>query len=178
MQKAKMNTPDEFFDKAREIAKRLDKTEDKLGTLEEAIEFDKKRNYQYTTPVAWMRRLNGRIIRITPEKIWDDDEPLYTAALLPTIVKDEQGKVVAVTLTNEEHQVQEVLWEAPRELSNRAEQLYDDLCDAWQSDMEHGVKCLNEKAVDDFKNNYPELNVMISRVMSFLNEIADTKESE
>ena len=51
--------------------------EDKLGTLEEAIEFDKKRNYQYT---------------------------------VPTIVKDEQGKVVAVTLTNEEHQVQEVLW--------------------------------------------------------------------
>jgi hypothetical protein len=27
--------------------------EDKLGTLEEAIEFDKKRNYQYTAPVAW-----------------------------------------------------------------------------------------------------------------------------
>lgn len=51
--------------------------EDKLGTLEEAIEFYKKRNYQYT---------------------------------VPTIVKDEQGKVVAVTLTNEEHQVQEVLW--------------------------------------------------------------------
>jgi hypothetical protein len=59
--------------------------EDKLGTLEEAIEFDKKRNYQYT---------------------------------VPTIVKDKQGKVVAVTLTNEEHQVQEVLWQAPRELSN------------------------------------------------------------
>jgi hypothetical protein len=36
----------------------------------------------------------------------------------PTVVKDEQGKVVAVTLTNEEHQVQEVLWEAPRELSD------------------------------------------------------------
>jgi hypothetical protein len=27
--------------------------EDKLGTLEEAIEFDKKRNYQYTTPVEY-----------------------------------------------------------------------------------------------------------------------------
>ena len=26
------------------------KEEDKLGTLEEAIEFDKKRNYQYTAP--------------------------------------------------------------------------------------------------------------------------------
>ena len=26
------------------------KHEDKLGTLEEAIEFDKKRNYQYTAP--------------------------------------------------------------------------------------------------------------------------------
>jgi hypothetical protein len=61
------------------------KQEDKLGTLEEAIEFDKKRNYQYTSP---------------------------------TIVKDEQGKVVAVTLTNEEHQVQKVLWQAPRELSD------------------------------------------------------------
>jgi len=70
------------------------------------------------------------------------------------------------------------LYIAPRELSDKAEQLYDDLCDAWQSDMEHGVKCLNEKAVDDFKNNYPELNVMISRFMSFLNEISDIKESE
>jgi hypothetical protein len=71
-------------------------------------------------PIAWMRRLNGRIIRITPEKVWDDDEPLYTEYqdLMPTIVKDEQGKVVAITLTNEEHQVQEVLWEAPRELSD------------------------------------------------------------
>jgi hypothetical protein len=39
--------------------------------------------------------------------------------LMPTIVKDEQGKVVAVTLTNEEHQLQEVLWQSPRELSNQ-----------------------------------------------------------
>jgi hypothetical protein len=30
-------------------------------------------------PVAWMRRQNGRIIRITPEPVWDTDEPLYTA---------------------------------------------------------------------------------------------------
>jgi hypothetical protein len=45
---------------------------------------------------------------------------IYTAPreLMTTIVKDEQGKVVAVTLTNEQHQVQEVLWEAPRELSD------------------------------------------------------------
>ncbi len=65
-----------------------------------------------------------------------------------------------------------------KELSSKAELLYDDLCDAWQSDMEHGVKFLNDKAVDDFKNNYPELNVMISRVMSFLNELADNMYSK
>jgi hypothetical protein len=57
------------------------------------------------------------------EKHFDEYEARpaqYTATreLMPTIVKDEQGKVVAVTLTNEEHQVQEVLWQAPRELSD------------------------------------------------------------
>jgi hypothetical protein len=57
-------------------------------------------------------------------------------------------------------------------LSEKAEQLYDDLCHAWQADMEHGVKWLNEMAVEDFENHYPELNVMICRVMSFLNEVA------
>ena len=30
-------------------------------------------------PVAWMRRLGGRIIRLSPEPVWDTDEPLYTA---------------------------------------------------------------------------------------------------
>lgn len=36
--------------------------EDKLGTLEEAIEFDKKRNYQYTAPVAWINEDGNYII--------------------------------------------------------------------------------------------------------------------
>jgi len=38
-------------------------------------------------PVAWMRRLDGRIIRLTPEPVWDTDEPLYTA---PRELSDEE----------------------------------------------------------------------------------------
>ena len=49
----------------------------------------------------------------------------------PTIVKDEQGKVVAVTLTNEEHQVQEVLWQAPRDLSDDEIDKVARLKDVW-----------------------------------------------
>jgi hypothetical protein len=52
----------------------------------------------------------------------------------PTIVKDEQGKVVAITLTNEEHQVQEVLWQAPRQLSDE-EILEVAKSKGWQGDL-------------------------------------------
>ena len=100
-------------------------------------------------PIAWMRRLNGRIIRITPEKVWDDDEPLYTEYqdLMPTIVKDEQGKVVAITLTNEEHQVQEVLWESPRELSDEElNKAFDYYCET-----DEGVLRFNYELRDEWK---------------------------
>ena len=59
-----------------------------------------------------------------------------------------------------------------------AEEIYDDLCMSWQSDMENGVKSLNEKAVEDFKKNYPALNVSISRTMQFLNNLADSEYTE
>lgn len=32
-------------------------------------------------PVAWMRRMDGRILRITPDKVRETDEPLYTSSL-------------------------------------------------------------------------------------------------
>ena len=38
-------------------------------------------------PIAWMRRLGGRIIRLSPEPVWDTDEPLYTA---PRELSDEE----------------------------------------------------------------------------------------
>lgn len=38
-------------------------------------------------PVAWMRRLDGRIIRLSPEPVWDTDEPLYVA---PRELTDEE----------------------------------------------------------------------------------------
>jgi hypothetical protein len=41
-------------------------------TIEKDIQISDK-------PVAWMRRLDDRIIRLTPEPVWDTDEPLYTA---------------------------------------------------------------------------------------------------
>jgi len=70
------------------------KPEDKLGTLEEAIEFDKKRNYQYTTPVGWWNE-NLRIhwqdaVLETKEDGWDT--PLYTA---PRELSDEEIKELA-----------------------------------------------------------------------------------
>ena len=65
-----------------------------------------------------------------------------------------------------------------KDIAQIAENVYDQLCDAWQSDMEHGVRCLNEKAVQDFKENYPEINVALGRVMSFLAELADMGEGK
>lgn len=75
-------------------------------------------------PVAWMYDTYPfiNVFSSSPPASYDMGtlKPLFTTPieLMPTIVKDEQGKVVAVTLTNEEHQVQEVLWQAPRELSD------------------------------------------------------------
>ena len=65
--------------------------EDKLGTLEEAIEFDKKRNYQYTAPVAWMDK-NG-----VPSSVQSElyNIPLYTA---PRELSDEEIMEVADNL--------------------------------------------------------------------------------
>jgi hypothetical protein len=42
-------------------------------------------------PVAWMRRQGEKIIRITPEPVWDTDEPLYTA---PRDLSDEEIKTL------------------------------------------------------------------------------------
>jgi len=70
-------------------------------------------------PVAWMRRQGKRIIRITPEQIRQDDEPLYTAPNLDVAtVRDVNGKIIAVTLIDDEHSVKDVLWQSPRELSD------------------------------------------------------------
>lgn len=66
-----------------------------------------------------------------------------------------------------------VAWESIQELVNEADDMYEDLIDSWQLDMENGVKWLNEKAVEEFKKKYPALNVSISRTMSFLNKLAD-----
>ncbi len=46
-------------------------------------------------PVAWMRRQDERILRITPEKIREDDEPLYTA---PRELSDEEIEIIAEAL--------------------------------------------------------------------------------
>lgn len=104
------------------------KHEDKLGTLEEAVEFDKKRNYQYTAP---------------------------------TIVKDEQGKVVAVTLTNEEHQVQEVLWQAPRELSDELPS------PVLQEYFEKGYKC----AMESLQLSDDEIKELANKYLYVLNDV-------
>ena len=44
-------------------------------------------------PVAWMRRLDGAIIRITPDKIREDDEPLYTTPQLKELSDEEIEEV-------------------------------------------------------------------------------------
>ena len=58
--------------------------EDKLGTLEEAIEFDRKRNYQYTAPVAWeVVEMNFATLSPLCAEGWEKKGftviPLYTA---------------------------------------------------------------------------------------------------
>ena len=71
------------------------------------------KNHKYKTNIE-----NGFYINTHTQSAWEAWKESAPRKLMPTIVKDEQGKVVAVTLTNEEHQVQEVLWQAPRELSD------------------------------------------------------------
>ena len=50
----------------------------------------------------------------------------------------------------------------PRQLL--LEQIRDRLDDALQSDLENGVRSLNEKAAESFKRNYPALNNVIKWV--------------
>lgn len=46
----------------------------------------------------------------------------------------------------------------------------DEIDMALQSDLEHGVKCLNERAADEFTRNYPELNKWIAELQKIANE--------
>lgn len=48
----------------------------------------------------------------------------------------------------------------PRQLL--LEQISDRLDNALQSDLENGVRSLNEKATESFKRNYPALNDVIT----------------
>ena len=48
----------------------------------------------------------------------------------------------------------------PRQLL--LEQVSDRLDNALQSDLEHGLKSLNEQAAETFKRNYPALNNVIT----------------
>jgi len=45
------------------------------------------------------------------------------------------------------------------------ENIQDLLSDAFQSDLEHGVKCLNEEAAKEFVKRYPSLNETIGIIM-------------
>jgi hypothetical protein len=45
------------------------------------------------------------------------------------------------------------------------EQLQDDLADALQSDLENGVKWLNEMAAKEFYTNYPALGKVIAAIL-------------
>jgi hypothetical protein len=45
--------------------------------------------------------------------------PLYTAPNLDVAtVRDVDGKIIAITLIDDEHSVKDVLWQSPRELSD------------------------------------------------------------
>ena len=44
------------------------------------------------------------------------------------------------------------------------EQIMDNILDALQSDLENGVKWLNEKASDDFSKKYPALYQVIKEL--------------
>jgi len=44
------------------------------------------------------------------------------------------------------------------------ERIDDEISDAIQSDLENGVKWLNELAADDFKRKYPAINAVLSKI--------------
>lgn len=58
----------------------------KISTLEEALEFAKKRNYTYT-----------------------ENEHL-------SVQQTEDGEIVAITVTNDDYQITKVLWEKDKEI--------------------------------------------------------------
>lgn len=47
---------------------------------------------------------------------------------------------------------------AKKAVEAERERIQDEFSMSVQSDLEHGVKSLNEKAAKDFQANYPELN--------------------
>jgi hypothetical protein len=53
---------------------------------------------------------------------------------------------------------------------DRMSRLQEELHDALYSDMEHGVKWLNEEAALEFTQKYPALNVFIERFMDLETE--------
>jgi hypothetical protein len=60
----------------------------------------------------------------------------------------------------------------PRQLL--LEQISDRLDNALQSDLENGVRSLNEKAAKSFKQNYPALNNVIEWVNNlYMEEMPD-----
>ena len=44
------------------------------------------------------------------------------------------------------------------------DEFQDDLSSALQSDLENGVRCLNEAAAKEFYSNYPQLGAMIGQI--------------
>jgi len=93
-----------------------------------------------------------------PDMIYIDGHRMYGAQIIRRLV-EELDKATYVL--------------QPKICNKEAEEIYDDLCMSWQADMENGVKWLNEKAIEDFKKKYPELNKSISRTMQFLWAIAE-----
>jgi hypothetical protein len=51
-----------------------------------------------------------------------------------------------------------------RKLKERIVSIQDMFDDALQSDLEHGVKCLNENAAIEFHEKYPELAIALRRL--------------
>jgi hypothetical protein len=44
-----------------------------------------------------------------------------------------------------------------REISRKLYEALEDILESYVADMEHGVKCLSEKAADDFIRNCPNM---------------------
>lgn len=54
------------------------------------------------------------------------------------------------------------IWQAAQ--NNRTLVIQEMLSDALQSDLEHGVKWLNEKAAREFHEQYPDLTLALTRI--------------